>query len=466
MGEIQGYYIMPHPPIAIPEVGGGEEKKISETLKACGQVAQKVADIRPDSIILVTPHGPVFSDAIAISLGDRIGGSLTKFGAPQVLMDININKELSNKIVEKSSERNIMTAPIDESFVKEYEVEYFLDHGAMVPLYFINQLYSNYNIVHITYGMLSKIQLYQFGMAIKEAVEESSSRAVFIASGDLSHRLSHEGPYGFNSHGPKFDNQLLEILKEGSVDKIFNMDCSLIEGAGECGLRSIYIMLGAMEGNEIKGNLLSYQDTFGVGYGVMDFELIHTGKSNFNILMENKKRRQQDRLKNEDFYVRLARESLTHYLLEGEYIKPPDYVTAEMLNQKRGVFVSLKKDGQLRGCIGTFLPSTESVAQEIIRNAVEAGEHDPRFFPVDEDELEDIDFSVDVLTEPVHASSEELDPKQYGVIVKSRKRSGLLLPDLEGVDTVEQQLDIVLQKAGISPWEEYSIEKFEVIRHR
>jgi len=137
-----------------------------------------------------------------------------------------------------------------------------------------------------------------------------------------------------------------------------------------------------------------------------------------------------------------------------------------MKNTRRGVFVSLKKHGELRGCIGTIYPTTDSVAEEIIRNAIEAGVNDPRFFSVGEEELLDIEFSVDVLTEPERCTKEDLNPKEYGVIVKRGSRVGLLLPDLEGVDTVEEQLAIALRKADINPDEEYTIERFKVIRHR
>ena len=164
--------------------------------------------------------------------------------------------------------------------------------------------------------------------------------------------------------------------------------------------------------------------------------------------------------------MRLARESLTNYLINGNYIDIPSYVTDEMKKTKRGVFVTLKKEGILRGCIGTFLPTTKNVCEEIIKNAVSAGIHDSRFSPVQIEELDDIDFSVDVLTEPQRASIEELDPKKYGIVVKSKSKVGLLLPDLEGIDTVEEQISIALQKGGISANEEYIIEKFEVIRHK
>lgn len=466
MGTISAFYTMPHPPIIIPEVGRGEENKIKETSEACLKAAEEIASIEPDTIIIITPHGPLFSDAVAISAGENIYGNLGKFSAAQVELSLEINGSLTKKIIEYAEKENILTAQITESSAKRYGIEYELDHGTIVPLYFINQKLLNYKIVHITYGMLSKMQLYKFGMAIKKAVEESSSNAVLIASGDLSHRLKEEGPYEYNSYGEKFDKELISLLEDGDVLGMFNIDCTTVEQAGECGLRSFYIMLGAMNEYDFKGKLLAYEGTFGVGYCVMHFALQQSNKDTYHQLIEENKKRFIKKVESADPYVRLAGESLTYYLTYGDYMDMPSYITEEMKNNKRGVFVSIKKEGQLRGCIGTVFPTTESTAEEIIRNAVEAGEHDPRFPSVTAEELEELDFSVDVLTEPQKASKEELDPKKYGVIVRSGHKTGLLLPDLEGVDTVEQQLDIALQKGRISYGEDYTIEKFEVIRHR
>ncbi|SDZ17803.1 hypothetical protein SAMN05660462_02113 [Proteiniborus ethanoligenes] len=465
MGKISAFYTMPHPPIVIPEVGQGEEKKIKRTSEALEKVAIDIENIKPDTIIIITPHGPLFSDAIALSFENSIKGNLGRFRAPGVSFDMEIDMELTERIIQYSENENIPTADITKNTGARYGVEYGLDHGTMVPLYFINRKYKDYKLVHITYGMLPKIQLYKLGMCIRRAVEESSTNAVFIASGDLSHKLTHDGPYGYSPHGPKFDKEIISLLKEGDALGVFNMDSSTIEGAGECGLRSYYIMFGAMNGYDIKGNLLAYEGTFGVGYAVMGFSLRESSIDMHKLLIEQNQKRTKEKLENPNPYIRLARESLTHYLTYGEYMDIPSYVTEEMKKLKRGVFVSLKKEGQLRGCIGTIFPVTKSISQEIIRNAVEAGLHDPRFMPVEEDELEEIDFSVDVLTEPERALKEELDPKVFGIIVRSRGKTGLLLPDLEGVDTVEEQLSIALQKASISPQENYTIERFKVIRH-
>lgn len=163
--------------------------------------------------------------------------------------------------------------------------------------------------------------------------------------------------------------------------------------------------------------------------------------------------------------VKLAKETVEKYIMEGKRNTPPD-VLLPQLKEKAGVFVCLKKKGVLRGCIGTFTPCAENVAEETIQNSINASTRDPRFPPLRKEELNDIEYSVDVLSEPERVKSlQELDPKRYGVIVKRDMRKGLLLPDLEGVDTVEEQISIAKQKAGIGPDEEVELWRFEVKRY-
>ena len=144
----------------------------------------------------------------------------------------------------------------------------------------------------------------------------------------------------------------------------------------------------------------------------------------------------------------------------------PEDIDEELINRKAGAFVSIHKEGLLRGCIGTTGPTRENLALEIIANAVSACSRDPRFSPVREEELKDLEISVDVLGDTEDISTpEELDVKRYGVIVNCGNRRGLLLPDLDGVDTVEQQIDIARQKGGIGKDEDYTLQRFEVVRH-
>ena len=190
-----------------------------------------------------------------------------------------------------------------------------------------------------------------------------------------------------------------------------------------------------------------------------------------------------DLQKKEDAWILLARQSLSARIRSGQTLTDAkkcveeatltseaadrERIRRELLEQKAGVFVSLHKHGALRGCIGTFLPTTGCVASEILQNAVSAALEDPRFEPVSKDELDELEIHVDVLSTPeAIPDSSLLDVKRYGVIVTSGYKRGLLLPDLEGVDTVEEQVSIALRKAGLSEREKhYELERFEVIRH-
>jgi hypothetical protein len=163
--------------------------------------------------------------------------------------------------------------------------------------------------------------------------------------------------------------------------------------------------------------------------------------------------------------ARLAKKTVETFVKEGKTPKPEE-LTPEMM-EKAGVFVSIHKLDELRGCIGTFEPTKDNVAEEIIANAVSSATRDPRFPPVAPNELKDLEYSVDVLTKPEPIESkDQLDPKKYGVIVECGFRKGLLLPDLEGVDTVDYQIDICRQKAGIAPDEPIKLYRFEVKRHK
>ena len=175
----------------------------------------------------------------------------------------------------------------------------------------------------------------------------------------------------------------------------------MVEEAGECGLRSLYILLGSMEGNNINGELLSYEGPFGVGYGVMKFNSKEEGASNLNSLLKDRDEKFNRKTSNSNSYVKLARESLNYYFKNKRLMLVDNNLPKEMLEERHGVFVSLKIFGQLRGCIGTILPTTDCVANEIIRNSIQAAIADPRFLEVTEDELVDIDISVDVLTDPI-----------------------------------------------------------------
>lgn len=469
MGRILSSYIFPHPPIIIPEVGKGNEAKASDTINAVKKAAEIIGKERPDTIIVTTPHGPLFQDYIYISTSDRHSGNMGRFGSSKTRLEFENNLELVESIIEIARSSGIYCGGLENSLARRFGVSSEMDHGAFVPLYFVAKEYDAFRLVRISISGLPLIDQYKFGMCIGQAVEKSNEKVVFIASGDLSHRLSADGPYGYSEDGRKFDELLVKSVRELDVEKLLLIDEDFCESAGECGLRSFIMMFGALDGYSLKPEVFSYEGPFGIGYAVARLEV---GEQNpdrkvLDRVMKETARRMEEIRSNESPYVKLARLALETRVKENRTISVPAGLPPEMLENRAGVFVSLKKHGKLRGCIGTTGPTRKNIAEEIIQNAISAGTGDPRFDPVEEDELNDIVYSVDVLKEPEPIKSmDELDVIKYGVIVRSGRRSGLLLPNLEGVNTPEEQVSIALRKAGIRPDENYTMERFEVTRYK
>ncbi len=344
----------------------------------------------------------------------------------------------------------------------------YLDHGTMVPLYFVNQYFRNYRLVRIGLSGLPLIKHYELGQLIKEASNTLGRRTLLIASGDLSHRLKDDGPYGFQKEGPEYDHRIMDVMERAAFGELLDFPEDFCEKAGECGHRSFTVMAGALDETALLPEKLSYEGPFGVGYGICCYRTAGKDPSrNFRFQYEEKQKaallKQRDK---EDSYIRLARKTIETYILNGKILDLPKNIDQEMTAQKAGVFVSIKEDGRLRGCIGTIQAVQDSIAEEIIANAVSASTKDPRFSPIEPWELERLSISVDVLGEKEKiASPDQLDPTRYGVIVTKGRKRGLLLPNLEGIDTVEDQIAIAKRKAGIAEEEPVELERFKVIRH-
>jgi len=460
--SIVGAFAVPHPPLIISEVGKGEELKVSKTIESYHEIARRIAELKPDTIVVTTPHSIMYSDYFHISPGVGAKGDFGRFGARSVAIRADYDEDFVETLENIAIRENLQAGTLGEK-------EPRLDHGTLVPLYFINQYYKDYKLVRLGLSGLSFTDHYKLGKCIAESANKLNRRVVFVASGDLSHKLKEDGPYGFAKEGVSFDQELTQAMKDGDFLKFMEFTPDFCEAAAECGLRSFIIMAGALDKKSVKPDFLSYEGSFGVGYALCEFKITGDDETRCfdKIFTQKQKEIARQKQKNEDPYVKLARLSLETYIKTGEYLSLPDGLPKEMLNNKAGVFVSLKKHGSLRGCIGTIEAVTENIAMEIIRNAVSAGVEDPRFAPVREDELDEIIYSVDVLGKPEPVKDEsELDVKRYGVIVSSGRRRGLLLPNLEGVDTVQQQIEIARKKAGIYKNEQVKLERFEVVRHQ
>ncbi len=459
---ILGAVIVPHPPLIIPTVGRGREREVQATIDAYRTAAKRVAAWGPEVLIITSPHQIMYTDYFHISPGRSASGDMSAFGAPETRLTIRYDEALRDELIRRAESAGLRAGTLGER-------DPALDHGTFLPLYFLREAGVNCPILRVGLSGFSPLDHYRLGQCIAQAVEALGRRAVFVASGDLSHKLRDGGPYGFAPEGPEFDRQITEAMAAGDFLRFLTMDPTLCDRAAECGLRSFQIMAGALDGLAVEAELLSYEGVTGVGYGVAVFTV--TGPDENRRFGEQCEAMERARLAEkkaaEDPWVKLARLSLETFVKTRKRLERlPDGLPAEMTGQAAGAFVSLHAHGRLWGCIGTTGPTTESVAWEIVQNAVSACSRDPRFIPVGVEELDSLEYSVDVLGQPEPISSPaELDVKKYGVIVSCGGRRGLLLPDLEGVDTVEQQIDIARQKGGISSREKYTLERFEVVRH-
>ena len=459
-------FMVPHPPLIVPDVGRGSEEKVRETINAYDTVARKIAELKPETIVITSPHATMYRDYFHISPGVGAEGDFGEFGAPKVSFDEVYDHELVNRITELCFEDDFPAG-------FEGERKKRLDHGTMVPLYFIRKYYSGGDIVRIGLSGLSLAEHYQLGIYIRRAVEDLGRKVVFVASGDLSHKLQEYGPYGFAPEGPVYDRRIMDVSGRAAFGEMLDFDEGFCDKAAECGHRSFVIMAGALDGTAVEAKVYSHQDVTGVGYGICSF-MPKRPDEDRRFLDIRKKKLEEDRMKS-DGYVRLARASLESYIRTGRKLRVPKDIPGElmaelpeeMFHRQAGAFVSIHKHGELRGCIGTIGPTTDCIAEEIVNNAISASTRDPRFPAITEDELEWLEVNVDILGEPEDiASMDQLDVKRYGVIVTSGMRRGLLLPDLEGVDDVETQVAIALRKGGIDPADDYQMQRFEVVRHR
>ena len=460
--SVTGAVMVPHPPLIIPDVGRGQEKKIQATIDAYHRAAEKLASWKPETVVVLSPHTVMYADYFHISPGKGAKGSFGNFRAPQVKIEAEYDTEFVRVLCQEAEAREVPAGTLGER-------DWYLDHGTMIPLWFLNQYYRDYQVVRIGLSGLPFSRHYMLGLCIQKTAELCGRKTAVIGSGDLSHRLKEDGPYGFRKEGPEYDKRIMEVMGKARFDRLFDFSEEFCEKAAECGHRSFVILAGTLDRREVEAEELSHEGTFGVGYGICTYEVKETGpKRDFLRQYEERvKEEAKSRREEEDAYVRLARQTVEAWVGSRKRTAVPRGLPEEMYQNRAGVFVSLKEEGKLRGCIGTIGPVQGSIAEEIVENAISASTKDPRFHPVEPEELEKLVYSVDVLGEPEEISSiKELDVKRYGVIVTRGRKRGLLLPNLEGVDTVEEQIAIAKRKAGIREEEEdVRLERFEVVRH-
>ena len=459
--SLMAAYMVPHPPMIVPEVGRGGERQIERTRDAYLRVAEEIAQLKPETVIISSPHAVMYADYFHLSPGRHAEGSFARFQAPQVQFEETYDEELVREIVNEAEKAHLPAGTLGE---REPE----LDHGTMVPLYFIRKKYDGFRLVRLGLSGLPLEEHYRLGQAIRRAVEKTGRRTVFIGSGDLSHKLQTYGPYGFAKEGPEYDRRIMDVCSRAAFGELFDFDESFCDRAAECGHRSFVILAGTLDGMAVEATALSHEDVTGVGYGICTF--YPKAEDANRHFLDKREQAEEKRVAAKraacDPWVQLAWQTVEAYVTTRRMPDMPQRLPRELTDTRAGAFVSIHAKGRLRGCIGTIAPTRKCLAEEIMHNAVSAAVHDPRVDPIRPDELRWLEISVDVLGEPEDIDSEDaLDVRRYGVIVSRDHRRGLLLPDLDGVDTVEQQIAIARKKAGIRAGEKVQLQRFEVIRH-
>lgn len=468
-------FFMPHPPIIIPEIGGGQENMAIKTIQGMRELGQFAGKIKPKTIIYVTPHGNSFSNGTCILDENVLDGNFCDYGYPDIRFSKKVNRFLSTEIFNAFERADYIAVLMDKKLGREYGVKVCLDNGIMVPMHYIDQYYNDYEMVHITPGFTSLRENYYLGQLIQSVIKEVDESVLLVCSGDLSHALMDEGPYDYHPSGDIFDKKIQQAIIDCDPLSLITMDNNIIEEAGQCGLRSFLIGFGYVDGVGHESKVISYEGPFGVGY-LTGFLKENINKKNPSLLKKIDKYAidlYEKKNSQEDDYIKLARKSIETYVktfkkLNFEKVKDEfsDDFIEEVKDERSGVFVSIHTQGNLRGCIGTIYPSQDFLIEEIIYNSISACSKDPRFNAVEEWELLQIDIKVDVLGEPECIQSlEQLDVVKYGVIVEKGSKRGLLLPNLEGINSVDEQIEIAMNKANINSKEDMKLYRFQVIRH-
>jgi AmmeMemoRadiSam system protein A len=451
-GQIFIAGLMPHAPVLVPAVGGRRGNRAAASVSAMVEAARRVVKAGPDMVVLISPHTPRRRMAFAIRAGERIVGSLSQFGAPEAAVNLPADEPLAATITEEAAARGVEIWRLRDAEP---------DHGAVVPLWHLTDAGWRGPTVVIGLNYPGEPGLVELGEAIAAAARRTGQRVAVVASGDMSHRLQPGAPAGFHPRAKEFDGAFIECLRAGDYRKLLDFDSELSDLAAEDAMDSTLVAASAVNWSAAGHEVLSYEGPFGVGYGVAI--LHHSPLEDAPAGACEIGTHESDVGETGKALPQVARRSI-EAAFRGDAGEPA--MRAEgILGEHHGVFVTIHGPRRkLRGCVGTLTPHFENIAQETWHVARDAAFRDGRFAPVDVDELAELRFEVSVVL-PLEdvTSPADLDPRHYGVVLATDDgRCGILLPDLKGIDTVEQQLATARRKGGIGEQEPVRIQRFAV----
>jgi AmmeMemoRadiSam system protein A len=451
-GQVIIAALMPHAPVLVPAVGGKRGNRAAASVSAMTEAARRIVKAGPETVVLISPHTPRRQTAFAIRAGGRISGSLAQFGAPATVVDLPADEPLAAAVAEEAGLRGL-----DVWWLRDAE----LDHGAVVLLWHLADAGWHGPTVVIGLNYPGEPGLVELGWAIAGAARRAGRRVAVVASGDMSHCLQPGAPAGFHPRAKEFDGAFIECLRAGNYRKLPDFDPGLRDLAAEDAVDSTLVAASAVNWNAAGHELLSYEGPFGVGYGVAI--LYQSPPESAPAGAHESGARESDINEPGKSLPQFARRSV-EAALRGD-VEKPAITAVGILGERHGVFVTIRGlRRKLRGCVGTLKPYFANTAEETWHVARDAAFRDGRFAPVDARELKHLRFEVSVLV-PLEevASTAELDPRRYGVVLATEdNRRGLLLPDVKGIKTIEQQLTTARLKGGIGESELVRIQRFTV----
>ena len=436
--------VAPHPPIIVPAVGRGREKEASATIAAMDALHDALRDASPELLLIICPHGPIERDRFGVLTGP-LRGDLSYFGAGSERFALKTDRDFVAALLTEAEHRGIPIHPLDRWNPN--------DHSAWVPLHYLQGAAPDTPVVTIAVSLLRPHDHYALGQAIAAVIAHSDKRVAIIASADGSHALKAEGPYGFNPAGPRWEDAFQHALADWDPDTVLGFDEVFRREAAEDSVPSVAMLMGALSLDDVQPQIIAAEAPWGVGYttALIDIQPRAAGRETSPA----------------PGIVRLARAAVEAYVRDGIYLSDDQVHDPRWLERRGATFVSIFNTAdELRGCIGTTTPRQASLAAEVIHNAIAAASADPRFSPVVPDELDQLRYKVDLLSPPERVYNEsQLDARRYGVVVENGQQRGVLLPNLDGVETPAQQVEIARQKAAIAPRDTATLYRFEVTRY-
>lgn len=431
---------MCHAPIVVPGVGGARATECIATTRAMRRAARRLVEAQPDVIVVLSPHAPRARQHWQVADNTSLRGDFGAFGEPQLQVELPGAPEAAARLVESARECGVQARAW---------TSHELDHGALVPLYFVQDAgYRGRTLLLAFPGHACDEDEHRLGQLLAAVAAAAGERWCVLASGDLSHRLQVGAPAGYHPRAAEFDRAFVSALVRRDYRAACSPDRTLRALAAEDVVASVRVAAAATDYSAQGAALLQYEAPFGVGYteAVLND---HSAPPPELVSVARRALERQTGASDTDLDTTL--DALSARL-------PPVW------RSPRPVFVTLRSNhGELRGCVGQLKPAYPSLVEEVAHCARSAASHDPRFDPVRSEELPGLKIEVSVLDEPEDVSSaDQLDPERYGVLVRSESRLGVLLPEVDGVETAEQQLAIARRKAGIAPDSEVHVQRFLV----